>query len=359
MKQPALGIAASALVIGISLGFVALFSFQTFTTWVAFLTMCSIPMQIVISVVWHCERPEFAAAPPQPTRGILLTLLALAVGAIVAAVHFATVGGNVNPPAPMLAMCIITSVIITFWLSIMWGGWPFTKLIKNHVGAGFAILAASYVINYLLFRFLFDYGFMRGAPVYVAALDPHGRFNAWNALVFYVTSMSVMFLSLNFDLWPLTKSRTLMQQPALGIVWTIVMLIVGGFAFYVGVKRMGMDVVQFMVRVPIPFIFGTIVVLNMMQGSLFGKLAQPLKGVLNTIASGVIGVALARIYGALAPVVTGALKAGPPSYDFEIWLASALLAVTFPFLIFYAEFFKMWPLQKHAEQAEADSSARD
>jgi hypothetical protein len=27
----------------------------------------------------------------------------------------------------------------------------------------------------------------------------------------------------------------------------------------------------------------------------------------------------------------------------EIWLASALLAVTFPFLIFFAEFFKFWP----------------
>ena len=50
------------------------------------------------------------------------------------------------------------------------------------------------------------------------------------------------------------------------------------------------------------------------------------------------------MYGALAPVVTGTLNSGPPPYDFEIWLASALLSVTFPFLIFYAEFFKFWPL---------------
>jgi len=27
-------------------------------------------------------------------------------------------------------------------------------------------------------------------------------------------------------------------------------------------------------------------------------------------------------------------------------LATALLGITFPFLIFFAEFFKMWPLQK-------------
>jgi len=29
-----------------------------------------------------------------------------------------------------------------------------------------------------------------------------------------------------------------------------------------------------------------------------------------------------------------------------IWLASALLSVTFPSLVFYAEFFKLWPLRK-------------
>ncbi len=37
---------------------------------------------------------------------------------------------------------------------------------------------------------------------------------------------------------------------------------------------------------------------------------------------------------------------GPPTYDLEIGLASALMAVTFPFLIFLPEFFKFWPLAK-------------
>src|SRR5437867_11209535 len=108
----------------------------------------------------------------------------------------------------------------------------------------------------------------------------------------------------------------------------------------------GMDVMAFLVRVPVPFIFGTIIVMNMLQGSLFAKRTQPVKGVLNAIAAAVIGAALAQMYGALAPHVTGPLHAGPPGYDFEVWLASALLSVTFPFLIFYAEFFKLWPLKK-------------
>jgi hypothetical protein len=357
MKQPALGIVATVLVMAISLGFVSLFALGTFTTWVAYLLICFIPMEIVIGITWGCQNPSFAARRKQPVKGALLALLALAVGAIVAAVHHRGVGGSISPPAPMLAMCIIASVLTTFWLAIMWGGWPFTKLIKNPIAAGLTMLVAAYAINYLIFRIFFNYSFMQGAPVYVSALDPQGLFNAWNALVFYITVIGVMFLSLNFGLWPFTTSPAVMQQPVLGIVWTIVALVIGGAVFYIGVVAMGMDVVSFMVRVPIPFIFGTIIVVNMLQGSFFAKLAQPLKGVLNTIASAVIGSVLALIYGALAPVVTGAVNAGPPSYDFEIWLASALLAVTFPFLIFYAEFFQFWPLRK-AEQASSASAAR-
>jgi hypothetical protein len=253
----------------------------------------------------------------------------------------------------MEAMCLITSVLFTFWLAIMWGGWPFTGMIKKPLRAGLAVVVAAYVINYAQFRVLFNYGFMQGAPVYVPALDPHGLFNAWNVLVFELTALGVMFLSLNFDLWPFTKSPSLMKQPVLGLVWTAVAVVVGGGVYYLGVNVAGMDVVAFMVAVPIPFIFGTIIVLNMMQGSLFGKVAQPLKGVLNTMASAVIGVALAMLYGALAPAVSGAVKPGPPSYDYEIWLASALLGVTFPFLIYYAEFFQMWPLRKVQEARAA------
>src|SRR6185436_15813419 len=115
------------------------------------------------------------------------------------------------------------------------------------------------------------------------------------------------------------------------------------------------DPVAFMVRVPVPFIFGTIVVLNMLQNSLFARQTQPVKGMLNVLAVIVIGQALSMLYGALAPVVTGDVRPGPPTYDFEIWLASALLSVTFPLLIFYAEFFKFWPLQSQpvARQGQA------
>jgi hypothetical protein len=70
------------------------------------------------------------------------------------------------------------------------------------------------------------------------------------------------------------------------------------------------------------------------------------KGLANAATAMIIGSLLAKMYAMLAPTITGNMTSGPPGDDFERWLASALLGVTFPFLIFFAEFFKMWPLAK-------------
>jgi len=346
LKQPALGLVASALVIAVSLGFVAIFPAPRFLSSVTYCLLCIIPMEIVIGVTWGCKHPGFAAKRAQPFKGATLALLTAIVGLIVVGAYFFTVGGGIRPLSPMLMMCTITSVVVTFWAAIMWGGWPFTTLIKNPLAAGLTMLVACYVVNYLLFRLFFNYEFMSGAPVYSPLLDPHGLFNANLALVFYITAIGIMFLMLHFDLWPLTKSAGVMKQPVLGLVWTAICLVLGGILFYAGVFLMAMDPLQFMVRVPIPFIFGTIIVLNMLQGSLFAKHAQPVKGILSAATAVVVGTFLALLYGGLAPTLSGQLAPGPPGNDFERWLASALLGVTFPFLIFYAEFFEFWPLNK-------------
>jgi hypothetical protein len=350
VKQPALGLVASAIVIAISLCFVAIFPSAKFLGSVTYCLVCIIPMEIVIGITWGCKQPGFAASRSQPARGLTLALLTVVVGAVVAPAYFYLFGG-VRPLPPMTIMCSIVSVIITFWAAIMWGGWPFNALIKNPVAAGLTMLVACYAVNYALFRIFFSYEFMKGGPAYVESLDPHGMFNANLALVFYMTAIAIMFLMLHFDLWPLTKFASVMKQPVLGLVWTAICLALGWVVFYIGIFTLAMDPLTFMVRVPIPFIFGTIIVLNMLQNSLFAKQTQPVKGILNAAAAALIGVALAFAYTALAPTLSGALAVGPPANEFERWLASALLGVTFPFLIFYAEFFQFWPFNKSKQEA--------
>jgi len=355
-RELAVGAAATGFVILLSLGFISLFPLPTFTGWVSYFLLCIIPIEIVASVTWGTQYPRFAGSLRQPAKGMSFVMLCILVGLIVAPLQLALAGGRIARPTPMLMMCTIVSVIIAFWLAIMWGGWPFTNIIKKPVPAGLLMLAAAYLVNYLLFRIFFSYEFMRDAPEYVSSLDPHGLFNAWNSLVFSLTLLTVMFLSLNFELWPFTKWPALMDQPTLGTVWTTVAFAIGAPGFYIGVRLLKMDPVAFMIYVPVPFIFGTIVVLNMMRGSLFRNRKQPLKGLLNTAAAILLGTFLAASYRAAAPYVSGALKAGPPNYELEIWLASALLAVTFPLLIVYAEFLNMWPLLRQAERPSAGAA---
>jgi len=348
LKQPLLGICATALIIVIALVFISLFSFQTMSGWVAYGLLCLIPMQIVVGVLWKGELPRFATARRQPARGLLQIVITVVAGALIGPLYFWIMGGGISPPTPMLAQCTIVSVVVMFWFAIVLGGWPFNLLFRDDPFAtGIAALISAYVVNALLFGLLFNYEFMKDAPVYVASLDPHGLFNAWGALVFYVTALSMMFLMVHFDLWPLTLSSSVMRQPVLGVVWTVVNLALGALVYVLGVQVFALDPVTFLVMVPIPFIFGTIIVLNLLQNSLFGNLTQPLKGIANTVAAAVIGTGLAQLYKVLSTPVSGALNSGPPAYDAEIWLASALLSVTFPFLIFGAEFFKFWPLKKN------------
>jgi hypothetical protein len=346
VKQPVLGIIATLLVCAVSLGLISLFDFPMFAGWMSYFLLCIIPMQIVMLALWRTAQPRFAAAQKQPMKGLLSTACAAVWGAAVAVIFFLTVGGSVSPPAPMLIMFCIVSVPVTFFLCIVWGGWPTNAVIKNPVAAGLLQLVGGYVLNYLLFRTLFNYGFMQDAPVYVPELDPQGIFNAWKILVFYISVLAAMFFVIDFDLWPFTRFPKLMKQPMLGTVWMLTILVIGGIAFYIGTVVMAMDPVIYMIRVPVAYLFGSIIVLNMFQNSLFAKMTQPTKGVVNAIATVTFGSGLAWIYRLAMPVVTAPLVSGVPSYDAEIWLASALLSVTFPFLVFYSDFFDFWPLKK-------------
>jgi hypothetical protein len=346
VKQPALGLVASAIVMAIALAYISLFSVGSFLGWVSFFMLGLIPMQVVVVVLWG-GNPSFVHGMGQPVKGIVLVFVTIVVAVVATAVAHRVVGDGVSPPGPIPSHFAVVVVPTTFWLAIMMGGWPITSLIKNPIAAGLAVVIAAYVLTYVEFRVFFNYDFMKDAPVYLASA-PSGMYNAVMALVFHVTALAVMFLVLCFDLWPLTSSPAVMKQPVLGLVWSAIALGGAALAMWLGVGLGGMDPMAFLTGVTAPFIFGTIIVLNMLQNSLFSTMTQPVKGLMNTIAAAVIGVVLAHLYTALTPIVSGTLPSGPPGYELEVWLANALLSVTFPFLIYYAVFFGYWPLTKPA-----------
>jgi hypothetical protein len=346
VKQPWLGLVATAIGIVLALALISLFSLPAFNGPVAFHLLCAIPFQVMAVVIWGAN-PSFVAKLSQPGKGVTLLVLNLVVMAIIAPLALMVAGEGINPPGPVPSHFVIIVVPTTFWLAVMWGGWPFNLFGGDPKVAGLSLLVGAYVLTWVIFRIFFNYDFLQGAPPEVnLASAPHGLFNGVMALVFYVTALAAMFLVLCFELWPLTTMPSVMQQPALGLVWTIICVVIAWIATYVGMTVMGTDPMVFLTRVTVPFIFGSIVVLNMLQNSLAAALKPPVKGIVNTVLVIVIGQVLAQIYRLAAPMVTGTLVSGPPGYDYEIWLANALLSVTFPFLIFLAAYFAFWPLKK-------------
>jgi hypothetical protein len=355
MKQPLLGVVATALVVAVSLAFLALFDFPLFVGWVAFVMLCIVPPQVVMAVI--ATHPPFAPRT-QPGRGVVLFATNVVTALIIAAIVWITVGESVSPPGPIPSQYAVVVVPTTFLMAIAFGGWPFVRISRNMGKAGFMLLVVSYALTYVLFRVFFDYDFLRDTPVYLASA-PHGLFNGVSALVFYVTALAGMFLLLHFDLWPLSKWPAVMTQPRLGTVWTLIALIVGGIVMWVTVERLALDPMYVLTRITAPFIFGTIVVLNMLQGSLFASLRQPIKGLANATAAAIAGSLLAQLYGRVDRLLVGIeLPSGPPGYEYELWLVNALLSVTFPFLIVHAAYFAFWPFAGNGAAEGAEAAAQ-
>lgn len=345
-KQPALGVIGLLVTIGLSLVISTAFDPGTFCTWVGFLVMSMIPTQIVIGLVWQNNYPPLLGRLPQPARGAaILVLLALAVG-VIAPLTLRFVGGSVTPPTPFLIMYIILTVVAAFWLVAVFQCWP-AALSGHPAVVGLGTLLLAYLAAWAVFRAGFDFRAMAGAPFYVAALDPQGAFGAWNILAYLVTTVAVIMALVLLDFWPLAllpaKRPVLGRQPWFGLYVATFVLLAAGGAWYVGVRVAGMDVVDYMVRVPVCFLFGNFILLTLFQAGPSKRLAQPWKGVALIGASVALAVLAYALYRFAAVLAFGDLPAGPPTYALELWIATAMLSITFPTIVAYGEGFAFWP----------------
>ena len=346
LGQPILGLVALAVILGVSFSIMAAFRVEVFNSWVAFLAMTIIPTQIVCGLVWHCEHPAGLAKLPQPLKGAAYLALSTAVGAVVAYASFRIVGGGIAPPTPPLVMYMILSIVVTFWFVVVWGTWPVSALPFGPVSSGLLGIAICYLIAYGLFELLFDFAFLKAAPFYSHAIDPHGVFNAWQPLVFGVTSVACITFAAMFEFWPLPLLGLKPGGPLWGLAASVYVLALAAIAFYGFVVVAGLDIVQYMVAVPVPFIFGFFIIMSLLHKFPFASVAQPRAGLLLSIAAALAGYAMFILYRAAAPyVVVQVLASGPPAYDLELWLASAMLAVTFPLIVVFADFLGFWPLR--------------
>lgn len=338
-----LGVFASVLIVLFTMAYSSFYDVPTYTGWVAFVWMTAVPAQIIFSLHMHFASPRALANLSQPKKGLAYAALTLVLMLLGGAYLYLAPGG-MTEPGPFLIMATITTVVATFWLVVAWQCWPFTLMTRDPFKQGLLAFVAAYALGYAVYQLCFDFTFMAGAPVYIEALDPKGAFGAWLALAFGVTTVAVMMAMSLFEFWPCTKISA--AQPRLGVAVTLLNLVVSAGFFWLAVFNAGMDPVDYMVRMPVSIIFGIFLVSNMMQFQLFSQLQQPIRGAA-LLATLILAYGMQLLYRAAIPYVVGVpLHEGAPTYAVELWVATALLGITFPVINLVSGYFAFWPLKR-------------
>ena len=348
LRQPLLGVAAFAVAIGASLAFCGLFSAATLGSWVALFFIGAVPAQVVLALGLRLEYPAILKTASQPARGLVFVALAAFVSAVVSPLVLYGIGGGVTPPNPFAILFLVQSVPVTLALVLLFKCWPLTALSSRQGVVAVGTLVLAYVLTWVIFRVFFDFGFLRGTPAYLGRLDPKGLFMAWDSAAFIVAMGAVLLCFVLFEFWPLTalasRRPVVARQPLFGLLALGIVLLVTLVAWGVPVGLAGMDPVVFMARVPVVVIFGVFIVLTLFQGAGFARFTQPARGIAMTAAVIILAVAMEVLYDAAARVIVPGVAAGAPTYGLELWLATAMLGVTFPVIVAFCDGFGFWPL---------------
>ena len=114
MKQPLLGIVSLIGVVIIALGIISLFEEATFSSWVAWLFMALVPMQLVMAMVWQTNYPALLTTMPQPLKGLVMTLITMVVGLSMAVLsyHLVGKGHGITPMLMMYSILVVDSNLL-------------------------------------------------------------------------------------------------------------------------------------------------------------------------------------------------------------------------------------------------------
>ena len=348
VRQPILGIYATIISIVVSLAICSLFSELMLITWVGFVAVVATVPQVVAVLVWECQYPKCVAQRPQPLKGLFYVMVMVLGAVVFVPASLWLVGGLVFPPTPYAIMYSILAVLCSVWLIVVFQCWPLNILSQSPLVIGLGMLVLSFVVAYLCLRIFFNFDYLQGTTLYIEALDPKGLFYAWLALAFVLTTVATINALVLVDFYPLSligaEGSRIRTQPFFGVITAAFVLILSLLILRYFVGYQEMDVVEYLVRVPVSFIFGEFVLLTLFQVAEIDTLKQPLKGFVLLLICTVLAPLLYLIYSIASTYIVGTLASGSPSYSLQIWIASAMLGVTFPVLVIYGAFLEFWPL---------------
>jgi len=343
----ATGLGAALIVFAASYGLSAPFDPETYGSWIAFIGILSVPSLLIVGGLWRYRHPAVLAGLGQPWRGLaFLALTGAGMGLAALFLYFGPGGGA--GVTPFLINAAILSIVSTFWVVGLWECWPLNRWIANPILLGIAAWITAYLLADLAFHVLFDFAEARHAPFYRPSLDPGGLFPFWTILVFAVTTSAIIVAwEKLLGLWPLHGPMAHQHPLRRGLTASALVIAASGLWMGIACAIFGMDAVDFMLRGPIALLFGIFFAINLTQSRLFAGLAQPGRGACLIILAYPLGLVLEELYRIAAPAVAGVpMPPGGPRYELELWVATALLAVTFPLIVIATGCFDFWPLKR-------------
>ncbi len=341
-------LAHAGLVIGLSFALIIVMGQDIYNVWAGFLSISAIPMMVMLNIFTNI--PDITA---QPRKGIRMLMFSLLAGTIVAISALYLFQGGLQPPSIVSMMFVIFTVVTMMWLSLVFGGWPFADMRLSGWQQGLAVYALAYILACFLYPFLFDFtAFGPDAALF------RGTFPAWDLIVFCVTTLGVIFAFTLFGQLPVAYAAK-WGQPWSGAVTGLVVLGVAGATMWTATRLLDINVVAFMVAGPISFMFGVFMVNDVAGGSLLQTAPQPVRGLALLLISGVTGGALYMAYTGFMGLIAPDQIMGAPGYGAELWLANAMLSITFPIILIHVNFFDGWPVVRACQNDGADTMTKN
>ncbi|WP_298486914.1 hypothetical protein [uncultured Maribacter sp.] len=317
--------------------------------WIVFFFLAATPFQAIVGILWQNNLPFIKGLDKihQTTKGIILVIFTMLFGLLIGGLTLLIMGKGTGILTPQLNHFLITSIIITLWLIIIVNFWPFIGKIKNITIVGFCTLILAFGIAFIVWKIFFNYESISNlVPWYVESLDPKGVFDFSTTIVYIITCCPVLLYLALFDDWFLEKWSGAIQ-PGKAILNTNIILGISYIFQFFFTKVIGMDVMVYMVMVPISMVFGVFLVNNSTQFFLFKNIRQPLKGIYKMIAATIFGLSMYVLYFNMGAWITGQEMASGANgnYQLDLWVADTMLGISFPLIIVITGYFNYWPLK--------------
>jgi hypothetical protein len=249
--------------------------------------------------------------------------------------------------------------------------WPFNKM--SLPGKGFLTLILAYIIGWLVVK-LFNFSMLshpdgvipsavgavpfyaEGGPLAVfAAIAPtSGPFTWEMGLTFAFWCLVPLFAFAVLQMWPFNKFPSVMKQPVMGIVLTVVCCVISLIAIFIGVNALKIAPLYFLL-IGISYLFGVLVFMTMFQMWPGRNIKSPVGGGFVTLILSII-VAIIGYYGIKAFCISHFGVEGMKHPTDVFTIGNLMLGITFPAWAAYQGMWDFWPLPPTPEPpAEPES----